>query len=352
VESLFTVERYPTVLQMVSTVAANAPHATLHDILHALFPCGSITGAPKIRAMQIADELEGEPRHLYTGSIGHIRPGGDFSFSVAIRTLELAPDGRGRLGIGSGIVADSDPDLEYDECLAKARFATDLPVHFELIETLRIEPGQPTPCPLLPLHLERLRDTARHYGFPYEEALVRRALDDVVRKHASETLLRARMTLARSGRLEVRVVPFTDATVTPTVVIADRATDSGNPFLHRKTTVRGLYDETLQRIAALPQCFDALFFNERGELTEGARSNVYLVREGFWLTPPLECGALDGVMRRHLLETHAPRIRERVLRMDDLLSADEIYLSNALRGLFRVRLAGHLGDQTDPGSPA
>ncbi|HLU76971.1 MAG TPA: aminodeoxychorismate synthase component I [Burkholderiales bacterium] len=337
VASLFDIERYPTVLQMVSSVVADAPDASLHEILHALFPCGSITGAPKIRAMQIAQELERGPRQLYTGSIGLIRPGGDFSFSVVIRTLEVAADGTGRLGIGSGIVADSDPDREYDECLAKARFATDLPADFELIETLRLEPQADDPYPLLPRHLERLSASARHFGFAYDEGRVRAALD-ATRRQAGEAPHRVRLTLAKSGEITVRSVPFAAAAGTPGVVYAEAAVHTANPFLHHKTTVRGQYDAALKAIEALPGCFDALFFNERGELTEGARSNVYLVRDGKWYTPPLSSGVLNGVMRRVLMETHTPRIEERVLRREDVEAAEEIHLSNALRGLFRVRL--------------
>ena len=338
VESLFDIERYPTVLQMVSTVAAEAPHATLHDILHALFPCGSITGAPKIRAMQIAQELEVGPRHLYTGSIGLFRPGGDFSLSVAIRTLEVEPDGSGRLGIGGGIVADSDPDREYEECLAKARFAIDLPVEFELIETLRLEPQEEAPYPLLSWHLERLRDSARHYDFAYDETRVLEALNRT-RRDAGAQPQRVRLTLDKSGAIAVRAVPLLPpAAEMLTVAIADDRVDSRNPFLHHKTTVRSQYNDALKRIETLPGCFDLLFFNERGELTEGARTNVYIVRDGRWYTPALACGVLNGVMRRALMATHEPRIEERTLLREDLESADELYLSNAARGLFRVRL--------------
>lgn len=338
VESLFDIERYPTVLQMVSSVVAEAPDASLHDILHALFPCGSITGAPKIRAMQIAQELEDTPRHLYTGSIGLIRPGGDFGFSVVIRTLEIAPDGTGRLGIGSGIVADSDPDREYEECLAKARFATDLPADFELIETLRLEPQSDVPYPLLPLHLERLRESAAHYGFAYDEGKVIATLNDVQRE-AGLPPQRVRLTLAKSGALTVRAGPLpapTDEILS--VVIADDTVDAGNSFLRHKTTVRRQYDDALKKIEGLPGCFDALFFNERGELTEGARTNVYVVLDGRWYTPPLTCGVLNGVMRRSLIAANDCRITERVLHRDDLESADAVYLSNAARGLFQVKL--------------
>ena len=338
VASLFEIERYPTVLQMVSSVVADAPAASLYDILRALFPCGSITGAPKIRAMQIAQELEHGPRRLYTGSIGLIRPGGDFSFSVVIRTLEIDAGGEGRLGIGSGIVHDSDPDREYDECLAKARFATGLPAEFELIETLKLLPQEREPYPLLAWHLERLSESARYFGFRYDEAAILNALEDV-RRRAGTQPQRVRLTLSKSGNVNIGAAalppPFAEP---PGVIYADAPVQSDNVFLRHKTTVRGTYEEALKRVEQLPGCFDALFFNERGELTEGARTNVYLVMDGRWYTPPLSCGVLNGAMRRALMAQHTPRIEERVLYRADVEAADEIWLSNALRGLFRVRL--------------
>jgi para-aminobenzoate synthetase / 4-amino-4-deoxychorismate lyase len=178
VEELFGIESYPTLLQMVSTVSAQIPTLPLQTILAALFPCGSVTGAPKIRAMEIIHEFERRPRGLYTGSIGHLRPGGDFSFNVAIRTLELQENGIGVLGIGSGIVADSKPDDEYAECLAKARFLTDLPVDFQLIETMAAYPNSTAPIPLLPLHLERLRKSAQYFGFRFQAKAIRSCLEE------------------------------------------------------------------------------------------------------------------------------------------------------------------------------
>ena len=160
------------------------------------------------------------------------------------------------------------------------------------------------------------------------------------RRDAGAQAQRVRLTLAKSGAITVRSVPLLPpAAEMLTVAIADETVDSRNPFLRHKTTVRAQYNDALKRIEALPSCFDLLFFNERGELTEGARTNVYVVRDGRWYTPPLECGVLNGVMRRALMATHEPRIEERTLLREDLESADELYLSNAARGLFRVRLA-------------
>jgi para-aminobenzoate synthetase/4-amino-4-deoxychorismate lyase len=340
VESLFSIEKYPTVHQMVSTVSADVGGASLYAILRALFPCGSITGAPKIRAMQIAQELESGPRGLYTGSIAHLQPDGDFSFSVAIRTLELDAQARGRLGIGGGIVADSQPEHEYRECLDKARFLTALPAGFELIETLLLSAGEARSFPLLARHLARLRGSAAYFGFAYSETAVVDALQQYARRADGKRPHRVRLTLAKSGTPTITMAPLVDFKQAPAVAFSTAITDSTSLFLRHKTTVRPLYERSLRSLPEGSDIFDLLFFNERGELTEGARSNVYLVRNGRWFTPPLSCGALGGVMRADVLARAEPEVEERVLYREDVLQADEIYLSNALRGLFRVHLVG------------
>lgn len=334
VESLFDIESYTTILQMVSEISAEVGQVSLYEILQALFPCGSITGAPKIEAMRLIQLLEDVPRHLYTGSIGHCYPGGDFTFNVAIRTLELDSGARGRLGIGSGIVADSEADQEYSECLAKARFVTQLPVDFELIETLCYEQGS---FPYLKWHLDRLSQSAKTFDFHFDQAKIIEALRAGVADIANRS--RVRLSLAKSGDTTVISTLLTALAATPQVVIAEHKLDSENIFLQHKTTVRGVYDDVLLRLRDQGDCFDALFFNERDELCEGARSNVFIVKNHTWYTPPVACGVLNGVMRRIQLERDDIRIEEKVLYRDDLLDADEIWLSNAARGVFRCTLA-------------
>jgi para-aminobenzoate synthetase/4-amino-4-deoxychorismate lyase len=335
VDELFAIETYPTVHQMVSTVSADIGDASLDDVLRALFPCGSITGAPKIRAMQIAQELELAPRGLYTGSIGHLYPDGNFEFNVAIRTVELDGQGHGRLGIGGGIVADSRPEQEYRECLDKARFLTELPVGYQLIETLRLESGH---YPLLERHLARLVASSAALGFTCDPQAIRQALLHHAADLGDQGVLRVRLTLAQNGECEIQQAAVAPLPELPGVTLAQSRVDSGNLLLRHKTTVRHRFEQDLARAARIPRCFDALFFNERGELTEGARSSVYLVHDGRWRTPALECGLLDAVMRRAQLETHEPHIDEARLSHADLISADEVWLSNALHGLFRVQL--------------
>ncbi|WP_332675002.1 aminodeoxychorismate synthase component I [Aromatoleum sp.] len=331
------IEAYPSVWQMTSTVVAEPVAADVDNVFRALFPCGSITGVPKIRAMQIIHELEPHPRGLYCGALGWISPAGDFRLSVPIRTLDAEPDGKVTMGIGSGIVADSDPAAEWAECVLKAQFLTGLGAEFDLIETLRCEPADPAPYSLLELHLERLTASAAHFGFRFDSSSLRAAL------LAEAAVLtgphRVRAQLAPSGSLDITKAPL-EAGVgakVPTVIVSLHRVSSRNPLSRHKTTLREAYDRELAGATAAGH-FDALFLNERGELVEGARTNVFLdLGDGRLSTPPLASGALDGVYRRKLLAEGA---RERRLTVRDLLDARTIHVANALRGLVRVELAG------------
>lgn len=332
VEALCAIEAYPTLWQMVSTISADLPDAPLRDIFRALFPCGSITGAPKIRAMARIAEMESGPRGLYTGALGWVAPGGDCRFNVAIRTLEIHAAGHARLGIGSGIVIDADPAREYAECLLKASFVTGFDPGFELIETLRLVEGV---YPLMVLHLQRIESSALALGFACDLSAISERLATVARE-CRDGAHRVRLTLAHDGRLSVQHAKMPADEQQWQIVVADEALDGDDYLLRHKTTARSRYDAALARLAAMPAVFDAIFCNTRGEVCEGARSNVYVERDGVLLTPPVSSGLLPGVMRRHLLESG--RAVERVLYRGDLLTAPAIYLSNALRGLFPVTL--------------
>jgi len=328
VEALFAIEGYPSLWQMVSEISARVPGVGLAAILRALFPCGSITGAPKIRATQILAALESEPRGLYTGAFGWIAPDGDLRLNVAIRSLELTPDRTGRLGIGSGIVADSEAAAEWRECQLKASFLRDCDPGLKLIETLRREAGG---YPRLNGHLERLRRSAAWFGFALDEAAVLRRLESLP---ASGTW-RVRLTLAKTDEIEVQAFPLADEPAGPRLVrLAAEPIDSADPLRRHKTTARPLYDETLRGLGADSPVFDMVFLNERGEVAEGARSNVFVERDGQLLTPPLASGALPGVLRGELLASG--RAREAVLWPENLQQG--FWLGNALRGLIAVRL--------------
>lgn len=334
VDRLFEIEAYPTLWQMVSTVSADLPGVSLFDLFRALFPCGSITGAPKIRAMQGIAEIESRSRGLYTGALGWLAPGGDCRFNVAIRTLELAADRSGKLGVGSGIVIDADPVSEYAECLLKAEFLTDFDPGFQLIETLRLEQGA---YPLLAQHLERLQASAQALGFACDIEKLTAAL-----LHAASCnqrgVCRVRLMLAHDGSCRLDAQPMAaDAGRSWQVVMADETLDADDYLLRHKTTARGRYDRALAALAGQPEVFDAIFLNTRGEVCEGARSNVFIERDGLLLTPPLFCGLLPGVMRQQLIGSG--RAVEQVLRLEDLQAAPALYVANALRGLMMVKLA-------------
>ncbi|WP_303786021.1 aminodeoxychorismate synthase component I [Azovibrio restrictus] len=337
VSQLFQVESYPTVHQMVSQVEARVADPDDFRLLEALFPCGSITGAPKVRAMQIIHELEAGPRGLYTGALGWRSPEGELRLNVAIRTLELDAAGRGRMGLGSGIVADSVAADEWRECLLKGRFLTALDPGLELIETLRLEVAAGRPCfPRLEGHCRRMAESATWLGFPWSRETTLATLEAQA-EGLGDGVYRLRLTLNKAGVLDVRCVPLTpEPEGERLLLLADAVIQSRDPLRRHKTTSRSLYDQALARVAERPEVFDVLFLNEQGRVAEGARSNVFARIDGEWLTPPLASGALPGVFRAEMLA--AGLAREADLNLADLRRAEEIRCGNALRGWVPVTL--------------
>jgi para-aminobenzoate synthetase/4-amino-4-deoxychorismate lyase len=329
VPELYAVERYPTVHQMTSTVRARTrTGTTLCDVFRALFPCGSVTGAPKVRTMQIIREIESEPRGVYTGAIGFVSPG-ETVFSVAIRTLVLnRENGQVELGVGSGITYDSDPQDEYRECLAKAAFTRGRPYAFQLLETLRYTPG--AGFSLLDEHLARIVASADYFGFPCDPEQLRRALDSGV-ADCTTGPCKVRLLLDRKGMIQAEAQLLAICPEPLRVRIADSPVDSSDVFLYHKTTQREVYES---RAAACPECDDVLLTNERSELTEFTVGNLVVVLDRSAWTPPLHAGLLPGVLRGDLLRRG--ELRERVLRPEDLQQADGVYRINSLRGWQRV----------------
>ncbi|MBI3727530.1 MAG: aminodeoxychorismate synthase component I [Burkholderiales bacterium] len=350
VPKLFEVNRFSSVLQMTSTVEADLQDGlNLAQILTALFPCGSITGTPKHRTMQIIRELEAEPRGLYTGAIGWFDPPaqtgvlGDFCLSVPIRTLQLqAPldDAepamrRGVLGVGAGIVYDSVAQEEYAECHLKASFLTGLLPQFELFETMHAT--QEEGCRHQSRHLHRLQTSAQYFCFAWNQEQVRLKLQQVCDALPSAIPHRLRLALKPDGELDVRTAELSPLPASPKVMLAKTASDSRNLFLRHKSSLRQQYDQAWQA-AEQQGAFDMLFFNEKGHLTEGGRSTVLLKLHGKWLTPPLEDGVLPGIMREILLEDKRYQLTEQVLALGDVRAAEQIMLRNSLRGAFVVEL--------------
>jgi len=334
-ESLFAVERYPTLWQMTSTVTGELrPDVKYQQIFRALFPCGSVTGVPKVRAMQLLAELEEQSRGVYTGTIGFFSKERTV-FNVAIRTLELNGEA-GRMGIGSGIVIDSDAGEEFRECLLKAEFLTssssEFPEHVSLIETI-LWNGR---YPLVELHLDRLEDSADYFGYPFDRAYTKSILVSRAAQFCDHQPLKVRLLLNADGLLHVEeeVLPHLKSLEKAKplrICISPERTDPSDRMFAHKTTHRPVYARALQA-ATQAGYDDVLFLNLRDEVTEGAIHNLFIQKDGRRFTPPVECGILPGVHRRHLLETR-PDIEERILHIDDLRNADAIYLSNAVRGL-------------------
>ncbi len=339
ITDLFSVETFETLHQMTSGVEAElAADAGLGEILHALFPAGSVTGAPKIRAIEILNALEDEPRGVYTGALGYLCPKGGAQFSVAIRTAVINADGRGEIGIGSGIVADSNADGEFDECLLKLRFLADPPLpQFELIETLLWKPE--LGYILLERHLARLLESASYFGFELDESGVKNA----VHRHA-QTLPggehRVRLTASRQGNISITSAPLQDsgADLNFRFTIAEERVSSSNLFLYHKTTERAFYDRMRKAYHERTGCDEVVFLNERNELTEGSFTTLFAEIDGQLLTPPLTCGLLPGTLRAELLDTG--RAKEAILRIADLPRASRIWLGNSVRGLVAARLIG------------
>jgi len=330
VEELFAVETYPTVHQMVSTVrGALREDVTPADLVRALFPCGSVTGAPKLRAIEIIRELENAPRGLYCGAIGVFAPDGSGVFNVAIRTLTIE-GGQGTLGIGGGIVADSKADSEYAECLIKARFFEEGRPALSLIETLRFDAG--VGFARGELHLSRLARSAAAFGFAFDADAAPRALDDAV-KNASGPQ-RVRLQWNEDGTFSAAAAPFVppSADAVWTYIVSPHRLQSGDALARHKTSWRRLYDE--ERAEANRQgCDEVIYLNERGEVVEAGTTNVFVRVAGRLMTPAASCGPLEGCLRRALLD--AGECSEALLTLSDL-ERGETYLGNSLRGLVRA----------------
>ncbi|WP_334034151.1 bifunctional anthranilate synthase component I family protein/class IV aminotransferase [Burkholderia cepacia] len=370
VPALFSVEPYASVWQMTSTVEAGwREGTTFAQMLRALFPCGSITGAPKYKTMQLIDTIESTPRGLYTGAIGWLdaakqgadsdAPGerlagcGDFCLSVAIRTLTLDATGegatgaearnpatpiagrrRGTMGVGAGIVLDSVTADEYAECELKARFLTDADPGFQLFETTAATRADGIRH--LDRHLARLQRSADAFGFRFDPEALRREIDARCAVLDGDDAYRMKLALAKDGTIEIVAAPLKPLPAGPVGVLLASAhgfasTRASDALLLHKTTRRAEYDRAWQAAEALG-CFDMLFVNERGEVTEGGRSNLFVKLDGQWVTPPLESGVLPGVMRGVLLDDRVFGATERVVTRDDLARAEALLLTNALRG--------------------
>ncbi len=345
VENAFAVETYPTVHQLVTTVLADLPSETgAVDMLRALFPCGSITGAPKIRAMELIDAVEHSPRGAYCGAIGRIDASGDAAFNVAIRTLRLTQDrngpqtggGRAVLGVGGAIVADSESMAEWRECLVKGAFLRQstsemTASQFDLIEAMAFTPE--TGVPLLEMHLERMKASAAELGFEFDRHAVRNAIQALC--FDLDAPAKLRLLLSRSGATSLEAVALSQGELAEPVVCGalPLPVDPDDLRLRHKTSDRWIYDAA-RAVAEASGASEAILVRPDGLVTEASRSNLFVERDGMLLTPPVALGLLPGVLRRSLIEES--KAEEAELTLADL--AGGFLLGNSVRGLMKAEL--------------
>jgi len=339
VSELFKIETYPTLHQMISTIKGNLKTNNLYEILKALFPSGSVTGAPKIRTMEIINELEKEPRGVYTGAIGIIKPNKDFIFNVAIRTLIFKKNFKeaffiGEGGFGGGIVWDSNPVKEFEEAILKAQFFLSPLPYFALIESFFYEPNKDNP--LLLFHFNRLKNSAHYFKFnlPHWLKNFEQFKTFVLEKgkNLNTKKYKARLLLYPDGKFELIFSPFTPWKKNLRIGLVRRNFDLGILFFH-KTTFRDPYNLWKKEAEKLGLA-EIVFYDERGFLLEGTISNFFIKKDKKYFTPPLELKILNGVMREYMIKTF--QAEEKFIKISDLNFAEELYIGNAVRGLGKV----------------
>jgi para-aminobenzoate synthetase/4-amino-4-deoxychorismate lyase len=337
-QELFKVEKYETLLQMISIIKAKLKKdISLNQLLKSVFPCGSVTGAPKIRAMQIIRDLEKEPRGIYTGSIGYLTPNKNAVFNVAIRTLVLdAAKKKAEMGIGSGIVYDSEAENEFQECLLKADFTKKTFSGFKLIETLLVKKNKKVY--LLGYHLKRLNNSLKYFDFCYNEGVIKDKLQRYLKKLDNSKIYKLRLLHSKNGSLIIRHSPLEkNPAKNLKVAISKKRVNSSEVFLYHKTTNRALYDAEYKK-AVNKGLAEIIFLNEYDQVTEGAISNIIIKKKNYYYTPPISCGLLNGVYRQYLINKNNFFLEEKIIYKKDLLKADKVFICNSLRGLREVKL--------------
>jgi len=330
---LFEVQTYETLHQMVSTVSAKIDRELpLSKLLKEIFPCGSITGAPKIRTMEIIHDLEVEARGVYTGAIGYINPDNNLCFNVPIRTLMLTGDGNGEMGIGSGVIADSDLESEYDECLLKGKFFTQNSDSFSLIECFLHDNNG---YQYLEQHLQRLSYSANKLDFRLNSQELEEKL--IEKSNHLKGSFKIRVILHKSGAYNIEHMPIEVDNKARLITLSKNKVFSDNWMLKYKSTKRSFYNEEYQKYNSQGY-YDVIFTNEKNEITEGSFNNIFIRKKNIWYTPPVECGLLPGIKRQQLLSSTSINAQEKILFIGDLETADEIFLTNSVRGTVKTQL--------------
>ena len=346
VPNLFEVQQHGDVLQMISTISSSSKeNLSLKELLQAIFPCGSVTGAPKKRTMELIQALESEPRNLYCGAIAWFDPSsqvglGDLGMSVVIRTLELEKNQKFQMGVGGGITIDSESADEWHECQTKAGFLYALQNQIEpigLFETIRIEGGRP--CHL-EMNLARISQSAKELELKFDSNKAISLIQEACSQLDTKLIYRLRLDLLAEGLLSIKTAAIQDLQPGPILwasdlLTADTTMSSADRLLGHKVTRRKLYDQAWLAAEKLG-AFDALFINKLGFVTEGGRSNVFIKKDGQWLTPPLASGCLPGVMRSIVLKDAKYQAAEQNITRADVLRAEEVIFTNALRGIVKT----------------
>ncbi len=335
VTDFFNVEKYETVLQMTSTIEAKLKQQTsisekkrnteLFEILKALFPCGSITGAPKIRTMEIIRKLEPYPREFYTGTIGFIKPGGDCIFNVPIRTIQLdTKNSIAKFSVGGGIIYDSTAKDEYEECLTKSIFLNTKTPDYKLLESLLLEDGKYF---LLENHLKRIASSAKYFDFDFDKKNLLKKLE-IIRKQNLNGSYKIRLLLSRTGKIEITNSILTKEIrgLSKKLIFSSTPISSSNIFLYHKTTNRKIYDDVKNNLQNVD---DVILFNEKGEVTESTIANIVIEKNGQKFTPPKKSGLLAGTFREELLKKG--EIKEKIILKEELINTDKIFLINSVR---------------------
>lgn len=331
--SLFDIEKYNTLFQMTSTIQSILRKGISYfDIFRSLFPGGSVTGAPKIRTMQIIKELENGCRKVYCGALGIIFPHNKAIFNLPIRTISLFKN-KGEMGVGSGITIDSDPVKEFQECVLKARFLTDRVKKFKLIETILWGEGYK----FLKEHMDRMRNSALYFGFHFERSKIISELKSTEAKFKKKFNYKVRVLLDKEGGAKIDYSKIINDSFAKEkyIAVSKYKTDSANLFFYHKTTNRNLYDSEYEHYRKKGY-FDVIFLNDRNEVTEGAISNIIIEINRKKYTPPISSGLLPGIFRNFFIAHH--KVEEKVISIDDVWKADKIFLCNSVRGLTEVKI--------------
>jgi para-aminobenzoate synthetase/4-amino-4-deoxychorismate lyase len=340
VESLFQIQSFATLHQMISTVRGEVDSdISFQTIVDSLFPCGSITGAPKVRTMEIINELESTPRGIYTGAIGYITPNNDFTFSVPIRTIEFDNNSKlGNLGIGGGIIYESDAEQEWQECLLKAKFLTGINQDFSLIESFRLT-HKPFAIERYEQHLKRLQGSAQHFNFLFDAAMIKEQIETFTKTLNKQSDHKVRLLLNAQGQINLSAEPLSRAEdECLRVCISERCIDASSPYRRHKTTRRTLYNQEYARCID-EGYYDVIFLNQKAQIAEASRHNIFIEKDGTLITPPTDSGALAGIFRQQLLNDEQQKTALQPLYLSDLQAADKIFLTNSVRGIVEVTLA-------------